>query len=50
MMWADRDKGLIVVILTNRVHPTALSGQMPEARSNIVDAVVNVFMNKTMTN
>ena len=49
-MWADRYEGLIVIILTNRVHPTSLSAQIAEARSNIVDAIVNVYMNKTMAN
>jgi CubicO group peptidase (beta-lactamase class C family) len=40
MMWADRDKGLIVVLLTHRVHPTAESLLIIEARARIVDQVV----------
>ena len=37
MMWADRDKGLVVVLLTNRVHPTSLNGNIGYARAAIVD-------------
>ena len=37
MMWADREKNLIVVLLTQRVHPTSESLKIIEARSKIVD-------------
>lgn len=40
MMWADRDKNLIVVFLTHRVHPTAQSLLIIEARARIVDEIV----------
>jgi hypothetical protein len=42
-MWADRDKNLVVVFLSHRVHPTAQSGLIVEARSKITDAVVRVL-------
>jgi len=43
-MWADRDKNLIIVLLTNRVHPTAAdSSQTVVARSDVSDAVVKVL-------
>lgn len=43
-MWADRDKNLIIVLLTNRVHPTATdSSQTVVARSDVSDAVVKVL-------
>lgn len=40
MMWADREKGLIVVLLTHRVHPTALSLSVIEGRARITDEIV----------
>lgn len=43
MMWVDRDKQLVVVLLANRVHPTALSSMMPEARCKIVDEIVKTL-------
>jgi len=43
MIWADKDKGLIVILLTHRVHPTAQSSQMVEARARIVDSVVRTM-------
>lgn len=46
MMWADRDKELIVVLLTNRVHPTSLSYLISESRAMIVDEIVKVYMGK----
>jgi hypothetical protein len=39
-MWADRDKNLIVVLLTHRVHPTAESLLIIEGRARIVDQIV----------
>lgn len=29
MMWADRDKQLIVILISHRVHPTSQNGLMP---------------------
>lgn len=44
MMWADRDKGIIVVLLTNRVHPTAFdSSKTVKARSDVCDATVKIL-------
>lgn len=45
MMWADRDKNLIVVILTNRVHPTSLNVDISNARAAIVDEIVKAYLN-----
>lgn len=43
-MWADKDKQLIVVLLTNRVHPTAFdSGRVVKARSDVCDATVKIL-------
>lgn len=42
-MWADREKNLIVVFLTNRVHPTAQNSLISEARAEIVDQIVRVM-------
>lgn len=43
-MWADRDKNLIVVLLTNRVHPTAFdSSKTVRARSDVCDATVKIL-------
>ena len=43
MMWADREKGLIVVLLTHRVHPTALSLLVIEGRARITDEIVTTL-------
>jgi CubicO group peptidase (beta-lactamase class C family) len=40
MMWADRDKKIIVVLLTHRVHPTSESLLITEGRARIVDEIV----------
>ena len=32
MMWADRDKDLIIVFLTNRVHPSSINKGILSAR------------------
>ena len=42
-IWADRDKNLIVVLLSNRVHPTALNNLHVEARTKITDSVVKTL-------
>lgn len=44
MMWADRDKNLIVVLLTNRVHPTSLNLDISNARADIVDEIVKTYL------
>jgi CubicO group peptidase (beta-lactamase class C family) len=44
MMWADREKNLIVVLLTNRVHPTAFdSSRCVKSRSDVCDEVVKAL-------
>jgi len=40
MIWADRDKNLIVILLTHRVHPTAINTMIIEARARITDQIV----------
>jgi CubicO group peptidase (beta-lactamase class C family) len=42
-IWADRDKNLIIVLLTNRVYPTDKSLKIIEARSKISDAIVRTL-------
>jgi CubicO group peptidase (beta-lactamase class C family) len=44
MMWADRDKNLVVVFLTNRVHPSSLNTLIIEARAMIVDEIVKAYL------
>lgn len=39
-MWMDRETGVFVIILTNRVHPTRENNQIREARPQIADAVM----------
>jgi CubicO group peptidase (beta-lactamase class C family) len=43
MMWADRDKNLIIIFLTNRVHPTSLSEQILQARMDVSDTIVDIL-------
>lgn len=44
MMWADRDKQLVIVLLTNRVHPTAFdSSKVIKTRSDVCDATVKIL-------
>ena len=42
-IWADRDKNLIVILLTQRVYPTSLINLHVEARSKITDAIVKTL-------
>lgn len=42
-VWADRDKKLIVIILTQRVHPTSLNTLVIESRAKITDAIVRTL-------
>jgi CubicO group peptidase (beta-lactamase class C family) len=42
-IWADKDKDLLIVLLTNRVHPTALQNTHIKARSDISDAIVDAL-------
>ena len=43
-MWADRDKELVVVFLTNRVHPSAeVSDPIKAARSDVCDTIVEIL-------
>lgn len=44
MMWADREKELVIVFLTNRVHPTSFSSsKVIKARSDICDKTVELL-------
>jgi CubicO group peptidase (beta-lactamase class C family) len=42
-MWMDPERGLYVVLLTNRVHPTRDNNQIREVRSRVADAVVRAL-------
>jgi CubicO group peptidase (beta-lactamase class C family) len=39
-MWGDRDRDLIIVFLTNRVHPSDIDITVRKVRSLISDAIV----------
>lgn len=42
-IWADKDKKLIIVLLTNRVHPTASNNAHVKVRSDVSDAIVDAM-------
>jgi CubicO group peptidase (beta-lactamase class C family) len=42
-MWMDPERGLFVILLTNRVHPTRENNLIREARPAIADAVVRAL-------
>lgn len=42
-IWADRDKQLIITLLTNRVFPTDISLGIIEARAMIADEIVKAW-------
>ena len=42
-MWMDPERGLYVILLTNRVHPTRENNQIREVRSEVADAVVRAL-------
>jgi CubicO group peptidase (beta-lactamase class C family) len=42
-MWMDPDRGLYVILLTNRVHPTRENNQIREVRAQVADAVVRAL-------
>lgn len=40
MMWADRDRELIIVFLTNRIYPSDIDITIRKVRSLLSDAIV----------
>jgi CubicO group peptidase (beta-lactamase class C family) len=42
-MWMDPERGLYVILLTNRVHPTRENNQIREVRAQVADAVVRAL-------
>jgi CubicO group peptidase (beta-lactamase class C family) len=40
MMWADRDRGLIVIFLTNRVYPSDIDITIRKVRTLLSDAII----------
>ena len=42
-MWADKDKDLIIVLLTNRVHPSSGNTAHIKFRSDISDLIVDTL-------
>ncbi|HUL76637.1 MAG TPA: serine hydrolase, partial [Vicinamibacteria bacterium] len=42
-MWMDPERGLAVVLLTNRVHPTRQNDQIRGVRAQVADAVVRAL-------
>ena len=43
MMWADRDRNLTIVVLSNRGHPNAANGEFEEFKPIIADAIMSVL-------
>jgi serine-type D-Ala-D-Ala carboxypeptidase len=42
-LWIDPDRGMYVVLLTNRVHPSRHNERIKEVRASVHDAVVEEF-------
>jgi CubicO group peptidase (beta-lactamase class C family) len=42
-MWMDPERGLYVILLTNRVHPTRENNQIRDTRAQVADAVVRAL-------
>jgi CubicO group peptidase (beta-lactamase class C family) len=42
-MWMDPERGLYVILLTNRVHPTRENNQIRGTRAQVADAVVRAL-------
>ncbi|MCZ7585623.1 MAG: beta-lactamase family protein [Deltaproteobacteria bacterium] len=42
-LWVDPDKDLIVVLLTNRVHPSRENDRLRLWRPRIIDAAARAF-------
>jgi len=42
-MWMDPERGLYVILLTNRVHPTRDNDRIREVRARVADAVVRAL-------
>jgi CubicO group peptidase (beta-lactamase class C family) len=42
-MWMDPQRGLYVILLTNRVHPTRENNRIRETRAQVADAVVRAL-------
>jgi CubicO group peptidase (beta-lactamase class C family) len=42
-LWIDPDRGLYVILLSNRVHPTRANDQMRAVRAGLADAVVEAL-------
>jgi uncharacterized protein YbbC (DUF1343 family)/beta-glucosidase-like glycosyl hydrolase len=42
-MWIDPERGLFLILLTNRVHPTRENSRMREVRSAVADAVIRAL-------
>ncbi|MCG6924731.1 MAG: serine hydrolase [Acidobacteria bacterium] len=43
-MWMDPERGLFVILLTNRVHPTRENRKISRVRSRLADAVVRALV------
>ncbi len=42
-IWMDPERGMYVILLTNRVHPTRENNRIRDVRSRLADAVVRAF-------
>ena len=42
-MWMDPARGLYVILLTNRVHPTRENNRIRDTRAQVADAVVRAL-------
>ncbi len=45
-MWIDPERGLYLILLTNRVHPTRENGKIAQVRRKLADAAVLCFDGK----
>ncbi|MGH7529102.1 MAG: serine hydrolase domain-containing protein, partial [Gemmatimonadales bacterium] len=42
-IWFDPDRSLVIILLTNRVHPTRENGRIAQVRRQVADLVVDAF-------
>ena len=48
-VWIDPDRGIYIVLLTNRVHPTRTNEAIKTVRPDVHDAVVEAIDQNTST-
>lgn len=43
MMWADRDRNITIVVLSNRGHPNAANSRFDAMKGEIADTIMTVL-------